>query len=214
MKRGNTDAILFMKPTYTATGNPFKEAALTLVRKEDRGRQIEVGNDKAFRPAKHVRKDIYKATYEHMKDFEHVKKNYRDEANNNEVITAPRNIQTNPPKLGKIGKNTSFGGQIPYMEDDYNMPKKIALAEREYGYSKMQEKPFSQMAKKKHLFNSHKAVLEENPMIPARAPRPKTPPLPEDQKPFKPSNPGKRGYNKSLAPFPAYIADPIKHVTR
>jgi len=36
MKRGAGDTILFMKPSYTAIGNPFKEAARTMVRKEDR----------------------------------------------------------------------------------------------------------------------------------------------------------------------------------
>jgi len=36
----------------------------------------------------------------------------------------------------------------------------------------------------------------------------------DHDKPFKPSNPPKRGYNKSLAPFPTYMEDPLKAVTR
>ena len=32
--------------------------------------------------------------------------------------------------------------------------------------------------------------------------------------PFKPSNPPKRGYNKTLEKFPAYKEDPLKIVTR
>ena len=36
MKKGRTDACLFEKPAYTAIGNLFKEAARTLIRKEDR----------------------------------------------------------------------------------------------------------------------------------------------------------------------------------
>ena len=39
--------------------------------------------------------------------------------------------------MGKVGKNTSFGGIINYMEDDYNRPKKIATEERLHGYSLM-----------------------------------------------------------------------------
>jgi len=31
---------------------------------------------------------------------------------------------------------------------------------------------------------------------------------------FKPSNPAKRGYNKTLAPFPKYEADPIHIAVR
>ena len=59
----------------------------------------------------------------------------------------PKNILTNPSKLGKTGKNTSFGGNVPYMEDDFNIPKIIATEERLHGQSLMQEKPFSQKAK-------------------------------------------------------------------
>jgi len=39
-----------------------------------------------------------------MKEYEHVKKNFRDPENNNEVMTAPRNLLTNPPKVGVVGK--------------------------------------------------------------------------------------------------------------
>ena len=60
-----------------------------------------------------------------MKDYEQIEKNFRD-PENGEVISKPRNIQTNPPKLGKVGKNTTFGGRIDYMEDDYNRPKELA----------------------------------------------------------------------------------------
>ena len=44
--------------------------------------------------------------------------------------------------------------------------------------------------------------------------RTKTPPLMEHDRAFKPSNPAKRGYNKSLSPFPKYVEDPVKHVER
>ena len=36
----------------------------------------------------------------------------------------------------------------------------------------------------------------------------------EHDKPFRPSNPAKRGYNKSLSPFPTYKEDPLKFVER
>lgn len=74
-----------------------------MVRKENRARQIEIGNEKAFRPTKAVRQTS-NAAYEHMKEYEHVKKNFRDPENNNEVMTAPRNLLTNPPKVGVVGK--------------------------------------------------------------------------------------------------------------
>jgi len=34
------------------------------------------------------------------------------------------------------------------------------------------------------------------------------------EKPFKPSNPPKKGYNKTIAKFPKYIEDPKKTTSR
>lgn len=58
-------------------------------------------------------------------------------------MIGPSNIITNPIKKGALGKQVHFGGKIPYMEDDYNNPKKIAQADREYHQAMLQEKPFS-----------------------------------------------------------------------
>lgn len=78
----------------------------------------------------------------------------------------------------------------------------------------MQEKPFSQKAKQTHLFNSHKNVIGEDIAIPQRAASKPYEPLMEHDKPFKPSNPGKGGYNKAFNKFPEYIPDPKKPLTR
>ena len=213
MKKGKNDEALFMRPSYTAIGNPFKEAARTLVRKEDRNRQIEVGNEKAFRPTKHIRQPTNSA-YPHMKDYEQVVKNFRDAEDNGAVIIGPRNILTMPPKVGRVGKSTSFGGKIPYTEDDFNRPKELANEERLAGKALEQEKPFSQQVKRTHLFNTNRAVIGEDRDYPHRPPRSKSPPLMEHDKPFKPSHPPRVGYNKTLARFPEYIEDPKKQVER
>ena len=149
-----------------------------------------------------------------MTDFVEIKKNYRSEEDPHDVIIMPPNIRTNPIKKGQVGKQVTFGGTVPYMEDDFNRPKYFAQAEREYSQSMMQDKPFSQRAKKTDSFNTHKQILEENPAIPHRAPKPKTAPLIEHDKAFKPANPSKRGYNKTIAPFPYYLEDPKKPLTR
>ena len=65
-----------------------------------------------------------------MKDFDYIQKSFRDPENNNEVMIPPRNIMTNPIKKGRVGKKTTFSGQIPYMEDDFNRPKILATDER------------------------------------------------------------------------------------
>lgn len=50
-----------------------------------------------------------------MQDFVEVKKNFKSEENPREVMIGPRNLLTNPPKTGTVGKNTTFGGNIPYI---------------------------------------------------------------------------------------------------
>ena len=148
VKRGNIESVLFGKVTRNCNGDPFKEAALQMTRKENRAHQIEVGNDKAFRPAKHFRQDPYHAAFEHMQDFVHVDKNFRDPENNNEVMIPPRNMLINPPKKGIVGKQTTFSGVTPYIASDYELPKKIATKERLAGAALIEtthnNKPFSQ----------------------------------------------------------------------
>jgi hypothetical protein len=48
----------------------------------------------------------------------------------------------------------------------------------------------------------------------ARKPQEKRAPLIEHDVPFKPSNPAKRGYNRTIDKFPEYKEDPLKEVTR
>jgi ribosomal protein L14E/L6E/L27E len=142
------------------------------------------------------------------------KKNFKDEEG--AVITGPKNITTIPIKFGKVGKNVMIGEKIPYIEDDYNIKKKLAKKEMEYHHSMVQEKPFSQKAKHTDMFNTFRQVYEENPMIPARK-APVEPELPEGaekpeelhNKPFRPSHPSKKGAIKgALEKFPAYLPDP------
>jgi len=42
-----------------------------------------------------------------------------------------------PPKVGKVGRSTFFGGVIPYKEDDYNYKKVLLRKELEYHNSKV-----------------------------------------------------------------------------
>ena len=70
------------------------------------------------------------------------------------------------------------------------------------------------MVKKTHLFNTNKNTIGEDIPIPHRAPKPKTAPAVEHDKAFKPSNPPKTGYNKTICPFPYYKEDPKKPITR
>jgi hypothetical protein len=80
----------------------------------------KAGHDVKFKPAKVVSEKYYKAPYEHQSDRVEVKKNYRDADGN--VVTAPRNFYSNPPKQGQHGKGCYFGKFPEHMADDYNYP--------------------------------------------------------------------------------------------
>lgn len=90
-------------------------------------------------------KETVKAPYEHHTELKDIKKNYRNE--DGEIVVGPKNILTNPLKLGSYGKNVFFGGVIPWMKEDYDVNKELAKKELEYHHSKCQDKPFSQRAK-------------------------------------------------------------------
>jgi hypothetical protein len=99
---------------------------------------IAAGHDKAFMPAKVSRGltgnkcnmvDVA-PPYEYMPLKEHgVVKNFKDEDGN--VKIAPANMKCQKIKVGKIGRNVTLGGIIPYMEDDYDAKKKLAIKELE-----------------------------------------------------------------------------------
>lgn len=63
------------------------------------------------------------------------KKCYKDAVEG--VLIGPRNFTTKPLKSGKVGPGTTFSGKIPYMEDDYNIKKKLLRKELEYHRSKV-----------------------------------------------------------------------------
>lgn len=113
-----------------------------------------------------------------------------------------------------VGKQTTFSGIIPHLADDYENPKKLAIAERRHKKTMEQEKPFSQRIRQKDTFNAPFNVYGEDPAIPARVPKARSPPAMEHEKPFKPANPAKKGINRTINKFPEYKEDPPKRLTR
>jgi len=90
---------------------------------------VKAGHDKDFKPARRVKERLYTTSFAHIDEKPHSRKDYRDPEGG--VISGPKNFVTNAMKEGvpgtKIG--TSFGGIIPYKEDDYDIKKKILAKE-------------------------------------------------------------------------------------
>lgn len=148
MKNRTPDDIYFLRPTYVATGDPFKMAALnSMARTEKKDGHIKAGHEKNFSPSKriaHIKgaslysiNPITKANVEYMEEKPPKVKNRRDA--DGEVITEPKGFLTNPMKVGSVAckGNIYLGGNIEYMTTDYNVNQKLARQEREYHESKI-----------------------------------------------------------------------------
>jgi hypothetical protein len=84
---------------------------------------------------------VAKSAVEYNPDYVEKKKNRKDA--DGHVIIEPRNFLTNPPKVGEVGKQTSFGGNLPHMADPFDTKRQILTKERLEHESKVQEKAFS-----------------------------------------------------------------------
>ena len=205
--------MLMPTSSYNAVGEPFQQVGAAIVgRKQDNDKIAAAGHEKVFSPSKIVKLN-YKAPYEHQQERVHVQKNFKDEEG--AVITAPRNFLTSPMKKGKVGKQTVFN-PIPYIEDDYNSPQKIAHEQRMYHLSKLQEKPFSQQAKKlnKGTFNKDKDIYDLCENIKERVPVVREVNKVDHERAFRPSQPGKKGVTGTIEKFPEYKENPLKPTVR
>jgi len=138
-KTGKTDAVYFEKSSYVSVSDPFKKPVVQPsynIHTTENCRPMDIDKSKSlhdarFKPAKHVREKYYKASFEHMTERVEVKKDFRDADGN--VVTAPKNFYSNPPKEGETGKGTYFERFPQHVPDDYNYPKKVAREEMEAG---------------------------------------------------------------------------------
>ena len=143
-RTGKGEDVYFSRTSFIAVGDPFKVAAMEAMRPPiNRDLAAKAGHDKDFKPARMVREKLYQTSYPHIDEKPPAQKSYKDAEG--AVIVGPKNFVTNPMKEGKPGtkKGTAFNVIIPYMEDDYDIKKKILAKEMAYHNSKVQEKPFS-----------------------------------------------------------------------
>ena len=138
LKNRTPDDMYFLRPTYVATGDPFKMAALnSMARTEKKDGHLKAGHEKNFSPSKRIAhlKGVTKANVEYMEEKPLKVKNRRDA--DGDVITEPKGFLTNPMHPGRVGKNIYLGGNIDYISTDYNVNQKLARQEREYHESKI-----------------------------------------------------------------------------
>ena len=136
VKKGKIDSVYFSKPpSYICREDLYHNPVEHQLRHEVKDGHIKAGQDVAFKPAKTVANKYHTASYAHLTDRVEVQKNYKDE--DGHVKIGPINFRTNPPKKGRVGLQTTFGGILPHVPDDFENPMKIAREELKYHKSKL-----------------------------------------------------------------------------
>jgi hypothetical protein len=207
VKKGHIDSVLFSKPSYVSQGDPFKEPAKAPMKEFVKDGFKLGGHTGNFKPAKDTQRKV-KADFEHMVEFKEVSKNRKGP--DGAVMTDPKNFLTSPPKKGTTYKGTLFGGKTEHLPDPFERKRELEKAERKEHHAKMQDKAFSQKVRGRETFATIKEAFGEDRDYPNKKSAPPRQPLMTHDMPFKPSNPPKIGYNKTLDKFPAYIEDPLK----
>lgn len=171
MKAGKAEDVYFGKGSFVAVGDPYVQKNPKASMRTIKPINNEM-HDREFKPAKDPGVKVPTAPYPYKEEGPPAKKSYKNE--DGEIETGPRNFTTIPLKKGNVGKNTSFGGPIPYLEDDYNLKKKLYKKELEEHKAMLEKigdgKPFSSFAKKKKwgTFNDPIHVYGEDVPLPAK----------------------------------------------
>lgn len=211
---GKVESSYFSKTAYVTIGDKYIDPA-------SRDRQYLLAKKKKnfheneFKPADGSKTDPFKALFKHETEHTHKKVNYR--GTDGKVVIPPRNIMTNPPKFGHGDSTVGhlMSKTLPHLPDPYNRPQELLAKERAEHKKKLQEAPFRTVSHGNNLFVNTKKTFgkDEKVLGPAKfksvSPRAKL-----HENPFRPSNPAKVGYNKTLAKFPEYKPDPIKVAVR
>jgi hypothetical protein len=213
-RSGKVESSYFAKTAYVTIGDKYVDPA-SRDRQYNNEKKKKMRHEAEFKPASGTKSDPSKALWNHKPEFIAVEKNYRGP--DGKVVIPNRNIVTNPPKFGHgdttIGHLLSKG--YKHQPDPYNRPQELQRKEHEEHRKKLQEAPFRTVSHGNQLFvNTKKTFGKDDKIINPANPqmRATLPKLHENA--FRPSNPAKHGYNKTISKFPEYKPDPIRIAVR
>jgi len=213
-KAGKTESSYFAKTAYISIGDKYVDPD-SIERQYQLAKKKKFNHESEFKPADGTKSDPFKAPFKHMTDHVATKKTYRGP--DGKVVIQPRNIVTNPSKEGHgdstVGHLLSKG--YKHLPDPYNRPKELEAKERQENKKKLQEAPFRSVSHGGQQFSTVKQTFgKDNKVLELAKPRAQSPPSKLHEAPFKPSNPSRQGYNKTINKFPEYKPDPIKIAVR
>jgi len=213
-RSGKTESSYFAKAGYTTIGDKYIDPS-SMDRQYQLSKKSKNPHENEWKPADGSKTDPFKAIFEHKTELHNVKKNYRGP--DGKVIVPPKNITTNPPKVGHGASTVGhlFNKTYPHMAEPFNRQRELEVKEAEADRKKLQEQAFKCNSHGGSTFNKDKNVFgKDDKILPPASSKPKGAPLMKHEAPFKPSNPSKQGYNKTIAKFPEYKPDPIRMAVR
>jgi len=210
---GKVASSFFSKTSYTTIGDPYRDQA-SIERQYQISRKKKFPHEADFKPADGTKSDPFKAIFKHEPEFTNEKKNYRGP--DGKVIAGPRNITVVPPKSGHLSTTIGhlFSKPTPHMKDEYSRQRELEYKERQEEKKKLQENPFRSTDHGGRPFSNNKKTFGLEKPLPQPRPKSVAPPPMISEYPFKPANPAKKGYNKTISKFPEYKPDPMRIVTR
>jgi len=195
IKKGATDNVLLSKPDYVTIGEPYKDASKLKMR-DIKPSEHAVKHEKLFKPASPFFAGY--TSYEHKTEGVKVAAKAK-KGEDGKILIGPKNFYTKPCK-------ESIGLYPEHQKEEYERLKKIKSEEWKKSKGKMPEKTFNPMIHGDKLFFNDQRTFGLDQPIPVRS---KTAAVvkkePLHEKPFKPSNPPKKGYNKTINAFPEYV---------
>lgn len=213
-RSGKVASSYFGKTAYVTIGDKYVDPA-SRDRQYNNEKKKKIRHEAEFKPASGTKSDPCKALWGHKPEFIEVKKNYRGA--DGKVVIPNRNIMTNPPKSGHgdttVGHLLSKG--YKHQPDPYNRPQELEKKEREEHRKKLQEAPFRTVSHGNNAFvTSRKTFGKDDKVLDPAKPKMRTT-LPNlHEAAFRPANPAKHGYNKTISKFPEYKPDPIRVAVR
>jgi len=212
-RAGKTESSFISKASYVTISDPYRDQA-SIERQYQISRKKKFPHEQEFKPADANKSDPFKAIFKHMPEFSTEKKNHR--APDGKVICAPKNITVNPMKSGHGDSTVGhlFSKPPKHEKDEYERKREMELKEKEEQKKKLQETAWRSADHGGRPFSNNKNTFGSAKPLPQQRPKTVATPPQISEYPFKPSNPSKKGYNKTINKFPEYKPDPIKQATR
>ncbi|CAI2375938.1 unnamed protein product [Moneuplotes crassus] len=201
MKVGRNDHALFSNPKYNAISDPYNEPCKSLQLRSS----VEKIKKRPFTAGGRVKQK--NPTSFHCGPVKE-KENKRIGAGN--VRLREPNFVTSKSKVGggKTTPGVCMGGKtIKYIEDDYDREKDYKREQSRRHKEKI-PKPFASTVKQRTTFTKDEQCYTIEGLTLKLKKELYNYDKVKHPQPFRPSNPAKKGYNKTLEQFPSYTEDP------